>query len=59
MRGTTPRFALIALSVAFVALGLPLALRLGIEADEAILANGIYDGGAPLYSWKFAGFELP
>lgn len=59
MRETTPRFALIALSVAFVALGLPFVLRLGIEADEAMLANGIYDHGAPLYSWKFAGFELP
>jgi len=38
---------------------MPFVLRLGIEADEAMLANGIYDHGAPLYSWKFAGFELP
>src|SRR5579883_1998323 len=59
MPARTPRFGLLALSLAFIALGMPFVLRLGIEADEAMLANGIYDHGAPLYSWKFAGFELP
>ena len=29
--------------------------RLGIEADEAIVANGLYDHGEPWYSWKFGG----
>jgi 4-amino-4-deoxy-L-arabinose transferase-like glycosyltransferase len=33
--------------------------RLGIEADEAMIANGIYGHGAPLYSWKFGGAEVP
>lgn len=33
--------------------------RLGIEADEAIPGNGIYEHGAPWYSWHFGGAEVP
>jgi Dolichyl-phosphate-mannose-protein mannosyltransferase len=51
--------ALIALALAFVAAGMLFVPRLGIEADEAIITNGIYDHGNPWYSWKFAGAELP
>ena len=39
---------LIAVAVAFVAAGMLFVPRLGIEADEAIVANGIYDHGAAL-----------
>jgi len=38
---------LIALSIAFVLMGLLFVRRVGIETDEAMLANGIYDHGAP------------
>jgi 4-amino-4-deoxy-L-arabinose transferase-like glycosyltransferase len=31
----------------------------GIEVDEALIANGIYERGAALYSWHFGGFEIP
>ncbi len=37
----------------FVAAGLLFIPRLGIEVDEAIVTNGIYDHGAPWYSWHF------
>ena len=43
--------------LAFVAAGMLFVPRLGIEADEAIVANGIYEHGAPLYSWKFGESE--
>src|SRR6185437_7228340 len=33
--------------------------RLGIEVDEASIANGIYDHGSPWFSLHFAGYELP
>jgi hypothetical protein len=59
MSEKNPRFGLIALSLLFVAAGLLFARRLGIETDEAMLANGIYDHGAPLYSWRIGGFEIP
>ena len=39
---------LIAVCVAFVAAGMLFVPRLGIEADEAIVANGIYDHGERL-----------
>jgi 4-amino-4-deoxy-L-arabinose transferase-like glycosyltransferase len=45
--------------VAFVATAFLFMPRLGIEADEAMIANGIYDHGAPLYSWKFGSAEVP
>jgi hypothetical protein len=51
--------ALIVLAVAFVAAGMLFVPRLGIEADEAIVANGIYDHGDPWYSWKFGNSEVP
>ena len=43
----------------FVVIALPFVRRLGIEADEAMIANGIYDHGQPWYSWRFSGFEVP
>jgi len=49
----------IAVCVAFVAAGMLFVPRLGIEVDEAIVANGIYDHGDPWYSWKIAGAEVP
>jgi hypothetical protein len=52
-------YALIGVALAFVAIGLLFVPRLGIEADEAIVTNGIYDHGNPWYSWKFADVELP
>ena len=50
---------LIAVAVAFVAAGMLFVPRLGIEADEAMVANGIYDHGQAWYSWKFANAEVP
>ena len=50
---------LIVVALAFVAIGMLFVPRLGIEADEAIVTNGIYDHGNPWYSWKFDGSELP
>jgi len=50
---------LVAVALAFVAAGMLFVPRLGIEADEAIIANGIYEHGNPWYSWKFADVELP
>ncbi len=49
--------ALIALG--FVASGLLFIPRLGIEVDEAIVANGIYPHGSPWYSWSLGGVEIP
>src|ERR1700682_174691 len=53
------QFALIALALAFVTAGMLFVPRLGIEADEAIIANGIYDHGNPWYSWRSEDSELP
>ena len=50
---------LIAMAVAFVAAGMLFVPRLGIEVDEAIVANGIYDHGDAWYSWKIANAEVP
>jgi dolichyl-phosphate-mannose-protein mannosyltransferase len=50
---------LIGVSLAFVAAGMLFIPRLGIEADEAIITNGIYEHGDPWYSWKFADVEVP
>src|ERR1700733_1601520 len=44
---------------AFIAAGMLFATRLGIEADEALVGNGIYEHGAPIYSWKWGSFEIP
>ena len=56
-RGT--HVALIGVALAFIAIGMLFVPRLGIEADEAMVTNGIYDHGDPWYSWKFADVELP
>ena len=53
------RRGLIAVAGAFVAAGMLFVPRLGIEADEAIVANGIYNHGQASYSWKLAGVEIP
>lgn len=52
-------YALVGVALAFVAIGMLFVPRLGIEADEALITNGIYDHGDPWYSWKFADVELP
>jgi hypothetical protein len=44
---------------AFIAVGMLFVPRLGIEADEALVGNGIYEYGAPFYSWKWGASELP
>ena len=54
-----PQGLLIVVALAFVAAGMLFVPRLGIEADEAMVANGIYDHGDPWYSWKFDRSELP
>src|SRR5690349_12384370 len=33
--------------------------RLGIEVDEAMLGNGLYQRLAPYYSWHMSGNEIP
>ncbi|MEO5925287.1 MAG: hypothetical protein ABIR70_15810 [Bryobacteraceae bacterium] len=43
----------------FVAAGLLFIPRLGIEVDEALVANGIYPHGSPWYSWGVGGVEIP
>src|SRR5882757_11306729 len=53
------RFALAALALAFIAAALLFVPRLGIEADEAMIGNGIYQHAAPLYSWHFGDNEVP
>jgi 4-amino-4-deoxy-L-arabinose transferase-like glycosyltransferase len=53
------RAGLLAICGAFFAAGMLFVPRLGIEADEAILGNGMYEFGAPWYSWKVGGSELP
>jgi hypothetical protein len=59
MKTWPARAGLIAVSIAFVGLALPFMRRLGIEADEAMVANGIFDHGQPWYSWRFGQFEIP
>lgn len=53
------RFALAAIALGFIATAMLFVPRLGIEADEAIVGNGIYEHGAPWYSWHFGDSELP
>lgn len=43
----------------FFALGWPFVRRLGVEVDEALIANGIYARGVPLFSWKIGGADIP
>jgi hypothetical protein len=58
MSSVTQR-GLIAVAVAFVAAGMLFVPRLGIEADEAIVANGLYNHGQAWYSWKAGDAEVP
>ena len=51
--------ALALLALAFTAAAMLFIPRLGIEADEALIANGIYERGAPLYSLQVRGNEIP
>jgi len=52
--------ALLALICAlFVMQCIPFIQRMGIEVDEALLANGIYERGSPSYSWHFGDSEIP
>jgi hypothetical protein len=53
------RAALLAIALGFIATAMLFVPRLGIEADEAIVGNGIYEHGAPWYSWRLGDFELP
>lgn len=53
------RAALLPVALCFIAGGLLFIPRLGIEVDEAIVTNGIYPNGAPWYSWKIGGAEIP
>jgi hypothetical protein len=53
------RRGLIAVAVAFVATGMLFVPRLGIEVDEAIVANGLYPHGDAWYSWKIADWDVP
>ena len=50
---------LAALALAFMAAASLFVPRLGIEADEAMVGNGIYEHGAPVYSWHFGENEVP
>ncbi len=59
MRDWKKRAGLAAIMAGFIALGMFFVPHLGIEADEAIVGNGIYEHGAPLYSWKWGESELP
>src|SRR3954471_12482422 len=53
------RVLLTLLSLCFVAAGTLFVPRLGIEVDEAIVANGIYPHGSPWYAWSVGGMEIP
>jgi mannose/fructose/N-acetylgalactosamine-specific phosphotransferase system component IIC len=53
------RAALVLVALGFIVTAMLFVPRLGIEADEAIVGNGIYEHGAPLYSWHFGDSELP
>jgi hypothetical protein len=53
------RARLIAIALGFIATAMLFVPRLGIEADEAIVGDGMYAHGAPWYSWHFGDFELP
>src|SRR5665213_71255 len=56
---STNRRGLIAVCVAFVATGMLFVPRLGIEADEAMVANGIYNHGEAWYSWNIGNAHVP
>lgn len=52
--------ALLALVCAlFIIQALPFIQRLGIEVDEALVGNGIYERGSASYSWRIGDAEIP
>lgn len=53
------RIILAAVTLTFIGISLLFTPRLGIEADEAMVGNGIYEFGSPLYSWHFGENEVP
>jgi hypothetical protein len=53
------RAGLLLIMLGFVACGLLFIPRLGIEVDEALVANGIYPHGSPWYAWSFGSVEIP
>lgn len=55
----TQRGLIAAVAVAFVAAGLLFVPRLGIEVDEALVANGLYDHGEAWYSWNLGNAHVP
>jgi hypothetical protein len=59
MKELRARRALLPIMLGFVATGMLFVSRLGIEVDEASIANGIYDHGGPLFSVHIGGAELP
>lgn len=59
MKTWPTRLGLTAISLLFIGTSLLFLRRLGIEADEAMIANGIYEHGQPWYSWHFQGYEIP
>jgi hypothetical protein len=59
MSGWKARAALAGIVLLFIVSAMLFVTRLGIEADEAMIANGIYARAAPWYAWTFGDFELP
>jgi len=57
---TTHRWLLaILIAIVFLLPGLAILPRLGVEVDEALITNAIFEGGAPIYAWHFGGVEIP
>jgi 4-amino-4-deoxy-L-arabinose transferase-like glycosyltransferase len=59
MHGWKTRAGLAAIALAFIGAAMLFVPRLGIEADEAAIGNGIYERGAAWYSWTFHGYQIP
>jgi 4-amino-4-deoxy-L-arabinose transferase-like glycosyltransferase len=53
------RAGLAGVALLFIATAMLFVPNLGIEADEALIGDGIYESGAPWYSWTFGGYEIP
>jgi hypothetical protein len=51
--------ALSIVALVFIGVSLLFAARLGVEADEALIANGMYPHGDPWYSWTIGRNEIP
>lgn len=50
---------LAALALLLLALAWPFITRLGIEVDEAMIGNGLYERASAWYSWDILGNEIP